>query len=172
MFKVVRVPAAVSAGKIVGSISFFAFASIIPRLNVGDPTTTIVGGEEEEDTDCCVTVSEVVLSALVLSFVLVPLTSAPVWTVEEDTVLDGSTSTITPVAIADPLLLISIFNGLTTPAFAVTIFDKPGNTPRGVVLEEDVITAAVLRITLPLSRNGISRVVDLVSPSSCSATLK
>src|SRR3712207_1392828 len=125
MVKVVRVPAAVSAGKIVGSISFFVFASILPRLNVGDPTTTLVGGEEEEDTDCCVTVSDVVLSALVLSFVLVaPLTSAPVWTVEEDTVLDGSTSTITPVAIADPLLPISIFNGLTTPAFAVTIFDK------------------------------------------------
>ncbi len=105
------------------------FASTIPTLNVGDPTTTIEGGDEEEDTDCCVTVSEVVLSALVLSFVPVSLTSAPVWTVEEDIVLDGSTSTITPVATADPLLLISILSGLTTPAFAVMIFDKLEPSP-------------------------------------------
>ncbi len=83
----------------------------------------------------------------------------------------GSTFTITPVAIADPLLLISILNGLTTPGSALTIGNKPDSVPWVLVLE-DVITAAVLRITLPVSRNGISSVVDSVSSSSCSATLK
>ena len=71
----------------------------------------------------------------------------------------GSTFTITPVAIADPLLLISIFNGLTMPGFALTILDKldSNSTPWLLVSEEDdVITAALFRITFPLNRNGLS----------------
>src|SRR5215207_116593 len=170
MFKVVSVPAAVSAGKIVGTISFFSFAPIRPMLNVGEPTTTVVA-EEGDDVSVCCAGAEVVLSALLLLLPLMPLPS-PVWAVEEDTVPGGRTFTITPVAIADPLLLISILNGLTTPGSALTIGNKPDSVPCVLVLEEDVITAAaVLRITLPVSRNGISSVVDSVSSSSCSATL-
>ncbi len=70
MFNVVRLPAAVSAGKIVGIISFFAFAPIRPTLNVVEPTITNVAGEDDEDIDCCVIGAEDVLSALLLSLVL------------------------------------------------------------------------------------------------------
>src|SRR5215218_8981510 len=145
MFKVVSVPAAVSAGKIVGTISFFSFAPIRPMLNVGEPTTTVVAEEGDDVSVCCA--------------------------VEEDTVPGGRTFTITPAAIADPLLLISILNGLTTPGSALTIGYKLDSVPCVLVLE-GVVTTAVLRITLPVSRNGISSVVDFVSSSSCSATLK
>jgi hypothetical protein len=169
MFKVVSVPAAVSAGKIVGTISFFSFAPIRPMLNVGEPTTTVVA-EEGDDVSVCCAGAEVVLSALLLLLPLMPLPS-PVWAVEEDTVPDGRTFTITPAAIADPLLLISILNGLTTPGSALTIGYKLDSVPCVLVLE-GAVTTAVLRITLPVSRNGISSVVDFVSSSSCSATLK
>ncbi|HVI70790.1 MAG TPA: hypothetical protein VM656_04800, partial [Pyrinomonadaceae bacterium] len=60
MFKVVSVPAAVSAGKIVGTISFFSFAPIRPMLNVGEPTTTVVA-EEGDDVSVCCAGAEVVL---------------------------------------------------------------------------------------------------------------
>ncbi len=79
MFKVVRVPAPVSAGKIVDTISFFAFASMRPTLNVGAPTITIVGGEDDDDIGCCVPGEEVVvLSALLLSLASLPLPSPPI----------------------------------------------------------------------------------------------
>jgi hypothetical protein len=77
MFKVVRVPAAVFAGKIVGTISFVAFASIRPRLNVGEPTITVVAGEDDEDIDCCAGPEVVVLSALLLLLRLLPVPSPP-----------------------------------------------------------------------------------------------
>jgi hypothetical protein len=170
MFKVVSVPAAVSAGKIVGTISFFSLAPIRPMLNVGEPTITVVAEEGDDDSVCCAGV-EVVLSALLLLLLpLMPLPS-PIWAVEDDTVPGGRTFTITPVAKADPLLLISILNGLTTPGSALTIGYKPDSVPCVPVLEY-VVTTAVLRITLPVNRNGISSVVDFVSSSSCSATLK
>jgi hypothetical protein len=171
MSKVVSVPAAVSAGKIVGTISFFSFAPIRPMLNVGEPTITVVAEEGDDDSVCCAG-AEVVLSALLLLLLLplLPLPSAA-WTVEEDTVPGGRTFAITPVAIADPLLLISILNGLTTPGSALTIGYKLDSVPCVLVLV-GVVTTAVLRITLPVSRNGISSVVDFVSSSSCSATLK
>jgi hypothetical protein len=72
MFKVVSAPAAVSAGKIVGTISFFSFASIRPMLNVGKPTITIVGGEDDDDSGCCVSV-DVVPPALLLLLIPLPL---------------------------------------------------------------------------------------------------
>src|SRR5919199_3651218 len=169
MFKVVSVPAAVSAGKIVGTISFLSFAPITPMLNVGEPTMTVVAEEGDDDSVCSAAV-EVVLSALLLLLPLLPLPST-VWAVEEGTVPGGRTFTTTPVAIADPLLLISILNGLTTPGSAVTIGYKLDPVPC-VLVPEGVVTTAVLRITLPVSRNGISSVVDFVSSSSCSATLK
>jgi hypothetical protein len=52
MFKVVSVPAAVSAGKIVGTISFFSFEPIRPMLNVGEPTITVVAEEGDDDSVC------------------------------------------------------------------------------------------------------------------------
>ena len=64
-------PAAVSAGKIVGTISFLSFASIRPMLNVGEPTITIVAGEDDDDSGCC-TGAEVVLSALLLLALVLP----------------------------------------------------------------------------------------------------
>jgi hypothetical protein len=171
MFKVVKVPAAASAGKIAGTISLLSFAPIMPILNVGEPTTTIVAEEGEEDSTCCEG-TEVELSALLLLLTTLPLPSTPLRVVEEDTVPGGRTSTTTPVATDDPLLLTSILNGLTTPGLALMIFDKPGCMPCVLLLPENAATAEVLRITLPLSRNGILSVVDLVSSSSCSSTLK
>src|SRR5215203_5355879 len=70
IFKVVSVPAAVSAGKIVGTISFLSFASISPMLNVGEPTITIVAGVDDDDDRGCCTGAEVVLSALLLLLAL------------------------------------------------------------------------------------------------------
>src|SRR5215203_3649668 len=115
MFKVVSVPAAVSAGKIVGTISFFSFAPIRPMLNVGEPTTTVVA-EEGDDVSVCCAGAEVVLSALLLLLPLMPLPS-PVWAGEQDALSAGRTFTITPATIAETLLLSPILNGVTTPGF-------------------------------------------------------
>jgi hypothetical protein len=76
MFKVVNVPAAVFAGKIRGTISFFSFAFIGPILNVGEPTNAIVA-EEDDDGDCCVDAEVVVLPALLLLLSTLPLLTFP-----------------------------------------------------------------------------------------------
>ncbi len=72
MFKVVKEPAAEVAGKIVGTISLFPYAPIVPILKVGEPTTTIVG-EVDDDVSACCEGTEVALSALLLTMLSPPL---------------------------------------------------------------------------------------------------
>jgi hypothetical protein len=74
----VSVPAAESAGKIVGVISLFSFAPIRPRLNEGEPTITIVGEEGDEDDRLCCAGAEVVLSALLLLLAPLSLPTVPI----------------------------------------------------------------------------------------------